>query len=123
MLFNIRSSNASADAVGMPALRSCLATKHNGAPWKSEEQLQKAFSNFMRALEKKGMVEPGLTLHGLPVSFAAGIKRKRKRAMSNAGGCGGDRDEWMGAHHTRHVENELKVIQAFGPPKRRKKKK
>jgi hypothetical protein len=29
----------------------------------------------------------------------------------------------MGAHHTRHVENELKVIQAFGPPKRRKKKK
>jgi hypothetical protein len=31
-----------------------IATKHNGAPWKSEEQLQKAFSNFMSALEKKG---------------------------------------------------------------------
>jgi hypothetical protein len=75
----------------MPALRGCLATKHNGAPWKSEEPRQKAFSNFMRALEKKGMVEPGLTLPGLPVFFAAGIKRKRKRVVSNAGGCGSTR--------------------------------
>jgi hypothetical protein len=38
----------------------------------------------MSALEKKGVVEPSLTLHGLRVSFAAGIKRKRKRAVSNA---------------------------------------
>lgn len=80
----------------------------------------------MSALEKKkGVVEPSLTLHGLRVSFAAGIKRKRKRAVSNAAVAAalGDRDERMGAHYTRHVENELKVIQAFGPPKRRKKKK
>ena len=38
----------------------------------------------------------------------------------------GDRDTRMGAHYTRHVENELKVRQAFGggserkPPKRKK---
>lgn len=78
----------------------------------------------MSALEKKGVVEPGLTLHGLRVSFAAGIERKRKRAVSNAevAAALGDRDERMGAQYTRNVENELKVIQAFGPPKWRKKK-
>jgi len=69
---------------GLTRTSTYIATKHNSAPWKSEEQLQKAFSNFMSALEKKGVVEPGLTLHGLRVSSAAGIKRKRKRAVSNA---------------------------------------
>lgn len=101
-----------------------IATKHNGAPWRDEEQLQKAFSNFIGALAKKGLVEPGLTLHGLRVSFAAGIKRKRK-GVSNAAIAAalGDRDERMGGHYTRHVENEFRVIEAFPAPKRRKKKK
>jgi hypothetical protein len=65
--------------------------------------------------KKKGVVQPGLTVHGLRVSFAAGIKRKRRRAVSNAevAAALGDRDERMGAHYTRHVENELKVVQAL----------
>jgi hypothetical protein len=39
---------------------------------------------FYERTRKERVVEPGLSLHGLRVSFAAGIKRKRKRAVSNA---------------------------------------
>jgi integrase len=101
-----------------------IATKHNGAPWRDEQQLQKAFSNFISDLERDGLVEPGLTLHGLRVTYAAAIKRqaqKRKASVDNAAVAAalGDRDERMGAHYTRHVENEFKVIQAFPKPKRK----
>lgn len=105
-----------------------IATKHDGTPWRDEEQLQKQFSNFIDKLEKDGLIsEPGLTLHGLRVTYAAGIKRaafKRGDHADNAAVAAalGDRDERMGGHYTRHVENELKVIQAFPKPKRRKKK-
>jgi integrase len=106
----------------------CIATKHNGAPWRDEEQLQKAFSNFISKIEREGLVDPGLTLHGLRVTYAASIKRqaqKRKTSVDNAAVAAalGDRDERMGAHYTRHVENEFKVIQAFPKPKRSRAKK
>ena len=92
-----------------------IATKHNGAPWSGEEQLQKAFSNYVAGLQKKGLVGAGLTLHGLRVTYAAAIKRdaqKRKGSVDNAAVAAalGDRDERMGAHYTRNVENEFKVI-------------
>ncbi len=99
-----------------------IAVKNNGMPWRDEEQLQKSFSNFTASLVKRGLVEPGLTLHGLRVTFSAAIKRdalKRKEAIpSNAAVAAalGDRDERMGAHYTRHVENEIKVIEAFPKP-------
>lgn len=97
-----------------------IATKHNGTPWRDEEQLQKAFSNWMAKLEKRGLVGPGLTLHGLRVTYAAGIKRKTGANNSAVAAALGDRDERMGAHYTRHVENEIKVIQAFGKPRKKK---
>jgi integrase len=108
---------------GLTQTSTYVATKHNGTPWRNEEQLQKAFSNFISDLEKDGLVEPGLTLHGLRVTYAAAIKRqaqKRKSSVDNAAVAAalGDRDERMGAHYTRHVENEFKVIQAFPKPKR-----
>lgn len=107
---------------------SYMATKHSGEPWRDEEQLQKAFSNFIALLEKKGLVGPGLTLHGLRVTYAAAIKRdalKRNSSADNASVAAalGDRDERMGAHYTRHVENEIKVIQAFPKPKKKGKSK
>jgi len=109
---------------GLTRTSTFIATRHNGAPWRNEEQLQKQFSNFISALKKKGLVEPGLTLHGLRVSYAAGIKRKaakRKGTVDNAAVAAalGDRDERMGAHYTRHIDNEMKVIQAFPKPRRR----
>jgi integrase len=96
-----------------------IATKHNGQPWKNEEQLQKAVSNWLSALEAKGIVGEGLTLHGLRVTYAAALKRGRANT-SNVAAALGDRDERMGAHYTRHVENEARVIQAFGKPKKKK---
>jgi len=53
-------------------------------------------SNLLAKLE--AIVAPGLTLHGLRVSFAAAL---------------GDRDTRMGAHYTRHVEQENKIIYLF----------
>jgi integrase len=99
-----------------------IAVKHNGTPWRDERQLQTAFSNWMAAIEKRGFVGPGLTLHGLRVSYAAGIKRRTGANNASVAAALGDRDERMGAHYTRHVENEFKVIQAFPKPKRRTKK-
>lgn len=99
-----------------------IAVKHNGAPWRDEEQLQKAFSNWIASLEKRKLVGPGLTLHGLRVTYAAGIKRKTGANDAAVAAALGDRDARMGAHYTRHVENEFKVIQAFGKPPRKKKK-
>jgi integrase len=103
-----------------------IALRYNGQPWRDAEQLQKQSSNFLKSLEKKGLVGPGLTEHGLRVTFAAARKREAQANDSQVAAALGDRDTRMGAHYTRHVENELKVKQAFGggpdrkPPKRKK---
>jgi hypothetical protein len=96
-----------------------IATKHNGAPWKTAKQMQTAVSNWLKDIERAGLVGPGLTLHGLRVTYAAALSRDG----ANTGGVAaalGDRDERMGAHYTRHVENEAKVVRAFGKPKKKK---
>lgn len=104
-----------------------IATKHNGAPWRDEEQMQKQFSNWLSGIRRAKLVGDGLTLHGLRVTYAAGIKRAafaRGQVVDNSGVAAalGDRDERMGEHYTRHVENEIKVIQAFGRPPKKKKR-
>jgi integrase len=96
-----------------------IATKHNGAPWRDEEQMQKAVSNWLGALKVKGLVAPGLTLHGLRVTYAAALRRAGANASDIAAALG-DRDERMGEHYTRHVEDEARVVRAFGPPKKKK---
>jgi integrase len=105
---------------GLPRTSTHIATRHNGPAWTSPEQLQKQFSNFINGLEKAGLVGPGLTLHGLRVTFAAARKRQQGANNEQVAAALGDRDTRMGAHYTRHVENELKVIRAFGKPKRRR---
>lgn len=90
-----------------------IALRFNGQPWESEEQLQKQSSNFLAKLTKNGMVEPGLTLHGLRVSFAAEIKRVTGASDAQIARALGDRDDRMGGHYTRHVEQENQVALAF----------
>lgn len=104
-----------------------IATKHNGTPWRDEEQMQKQFSNWLSSLRRKKIVGEGVTLHGLRVTYAAGIKRaafERGDLVDDSGVAAalGDRDARMGTHYTRHVENEIKVIQAFGRPPKKKRK-
>lgn len=90
-----------------------IALRYNGKPWESPEQLQKQSSNFLAKLESKGLIEPGLTLHGLRVSFAAEIKRVTGANDDQVAAALGDRDTKMGKHYTRHVEQENRVAFLF----------
>jgi integrase len=90
-----------------------IAVRYNGQPWRDEVQLQKQSSNFLAKLIKKGLVGPGLTEHGLRVTFAAEIKRVTKANDDQVAAALGDRDVRMGAHYTRHVEQEARIIEVF----------
>jgi integrase len=94
-----------------------IATKADGQPYEKETQMQTEVSHFLRALEAEGKIEPGTTLHGLRVTYAAGLKRDGAETGDVAAALG-DRSERMGAHYTRHVENEAKVIRAFAKQKK-----
>ena len=83
-----------------------IALRYNGQPWESAEQLQKQSSNFL-------IVGHGLTEHGLRVTFAAEIKRITGANDDQVAAALGDRDTSMGAHYTRHVEQENKIIFLF----------
>lgn len=87
-----------------------IALRHNGQPWKNEEQLQKRSSNFLTGLARKGLVGVGLTEHGLRATFAAEIKRMTGANDDQVAAALGDRDARMGAHYTRHVEQENKIL-------------
>jgi integrase len=87
-----------------------IALRKNGKPWETPYKLQKASSNFLRKLAADGLVGPGLTEHGLRVTFAAEIKRLTGANDDQVAAALGDRDTRMGAHYTRHVEQENKII-------------
>ena len=76
---------------------------HNSAP----------VSHFLRSIEATTAVEPGATLHGLRVSFAAEHGRDGNASDSEVAALLGDRSDRMGKHYTRHVTNESKVIGVF----------
>jgi integrase len=87
-----------------------IALRRNGKPWESEAQLQKRSSNFLTGMARKGLVGPGLTEHGLRVTFAAEIKRLTGANDDQVAAALGDRDSRMGGHYTRHVEQENKIV-------------
>lgn len=95
-----------------------ICTRSNGSPWETEVQMQTEVSHLLRDLEKKGVIGAGTTLHGLRVTYAADLRRDGADAGSVAAALG-DKSERMGAHYTRHVENEAKVVQAFARKKRK----
>jgi hypothetical protein len=97
---------------GLPRTSVNIATRADGMSWKHEKQLQTAFSNWLKALERSGIVAPGLTLHGLRVTYAAWLRREGADASDVAAALG-DRTPRMGEHYTRHVEKEARVIRAF----------
>ena len=90
-----------------------IALRRNGQPWESKKQLQKRSSNFLNELARKGLVDSGLTEHGLRVTFAAEIKRVTGANDDQVAAALGDRDTRMGAHYTRHVEQEARIINVF----------
>lgn len=104
------------DKLGRTALEIC--TRQDGTPWESEVQMQTAVSHYLRDLEKEGHIGEGTTLHGLRTTYAADLKRSGAETGDVAAALG-DKSERMGAHYTRHVENEAKVIRAFEGKKKR----
>lgn len=91
------------NATGPIALR-------KGKPWATPYKLQKASSNFLTQLARDGVVGTGLTEHGLRVTFAAEIKRLTGANDDQVAAALGDRDSRMGAHYTRHVDQENKIL-------------
>ena len=89
-----------------------VSTRHDGLPWQGEVQMQTSISHWLRDMEEKGVISAGTTLHGLRVTYAADLRRGGV-GTSDVAAALGDRSERMGAHYTRHVENESKVIRAF----------
>lgn len=104
------------DAIERTALEIC--TKADGTPWESEVQMQTTISHYLRELERQGKIGGGTTLHGLRTTYAADLKRSGAQTGDVAAALG-DKSERMGAHYTRHVENEAKVIRAFEAKKKR----
>jgi hypothetical protein len=94
-----------------------IAARNDGTPWESEKHMQTAVSHFLRGIEATSAVEPGATLHGLRVSFAAELGRDGA-SNGDVAAALGDKSERMGKHYTRHVENESKVVRAFGHRKK-----
>lgn len=95
-----------------------ICTRQDGTPWDDEKQMQTAVSHYLRDQEALGNIGAGTTLHGLRTSYAAGLKRNGADTGDVAAALG-DKSERMGAHYTRHVENEAKVIRAFQGKRRR----
>jgi integrase len=98
------------DGLEKTALEIC--TRQDGSPWEDEKQMQTAVSHYLRDLEAAGKIGAGTTLHGLRTTYAADLRRNGAEVGDVAAALG-DRSERMGAHYTRHVENETKVIRAF----------
>jgi hypothetical protein len=95
-----------------------IATRTDGTLWKDEKQMQTAVSHYLRSIEATTAVEPGATLHGLRVSFAAEYGRDHNANDGEVAALLGDRSERMGKHYTRHVTNESKVIGVFDRKKK-----
>jgi site-specific recombinase XerD len=95
-----------------------IATRADGTTWDDEKQMQTSVSHFLRGIKDVSAVGAGATLHGLRVSYAAELRRDGADAGGVAAALG-DRSTRMGEHYTRHVENEAKVIRAFGKKKGR----
>jgi integrase len=97
----------------LPRSSEFIAIKRNGQPWESPKQLQNRSANFLAKMIAEKVVDPGLTLHGLRVTFAAEIKRLTQANDDQVAAALGDRDTRMGRHYTRHVEQENKLISLF----------
>jgi hypothetical protein len=63
------------------------------------------------------LVGPGLTEHGLRVTFAAARKRERRATDSEVAAAIGDRNTRIGAHYTRHIEKSSKSSRRSASPK------
>lgn len=89
-----------------------ICTTSDNRPWKNEQSMQGAVSDFLTGLKEEGLIREGCTLHGLRVTYAAAIRRMGNDAGTVADALG-DRSTRMGEHYTRHVEKEAGRMRAW----------
>ena len=89
-----------------------IALRDDGTAWASELEMQKRVSAWLRTRERKGLIGAGTTLHGLRVTYASWLSRAGANSKEVAASLG-DSSEKMGAHYTRHVEQQASVVRAF----------
>jgi integrase len=89
-----------------------IALREGGTPWANELDMQRRVSNWLRRREAAGLIGAGTTLHGLRVSYAAWLSRAGANTKEVAAALG-DSTEKMGAHYTRHVDQQASVVRAF----------
>ncbi|RZN19509.1 integrase [Bradyrhizobium sp. Leo121] len=90
-----------------------IAIRDDGSPWESEKDMQTRVSHWLRDRERDGLIGAGTTLHGLRVSYAAWWKRMGA-SDDEVARLIGDKSPRMGTHYTRHVEDEVSIVRAFG---------
>jgi len=89
-----------------------IAIRDDGSLWESEKDMQTRVSHWLRDRERAGKIGSGTTLHGLRVSYAAWWKRNGA-SDEEVARLIGDKSVQMGAHYTRHVEDEVSIFRAF----------
>lgn len=89
-----------------------------GRPWKIENSLQRSSSDYLTGFARKGIIEPGLTLHGLRVSFVSSIKRAGGDDRMVADPTG-EQSISMGVRYTRHVVKEGNIAKVYDLVKQR----
>lgn len=89
-----------------------ICTTSEGLPWADEKSMQGMVSDYLTGLKDKALIREGCTLHGLRVTFAAGIRRLGIDPSTVADALG-DRSKKMGEHYTRHVEKEAGRLRAW----------
>jgi len=94
-----------------------IAIRDDGSPWESEKDMQTRVSHWLRDRERDGKIGSGTTLHGLRVSYAAWWKRNGA-SDEEVARLIGDKSVQMGAHYTRHVEDEVSIVRAFSRVKK-----
>ena len=89
-----------------------IAIRDDGLAWASEKDMQTRVSHWLWDRQRDAKVGAGSTLHGLRVSYAAWWKRNGASDEEIARLIG-DKSVRMGAHYTRHVEDEVSINRAF----------
>lgn len=97
---------------GLTRTALAICTRKDGTPWEDEKQMQGVVSDYFERFKEKGLIRKGCTLHGLRVTYAAGIRRDGHDAGTVADALG-DQSKAMGEHYTRHVEREASVLRVF----------
>jgi integrase len=107
-------------ASGSDAIRLCVNSQ--GRPW-SQDGFRASFFKMIKALEAEGLVEPGLTYHGLRPTVAS-LMAERGVSMEDIAAVLGQKSSRVAAHYAARADRSRRAgeaIRKLRPLKRAKK--